>query len=145
MIVASQCRYRRIRWTVLVDSSHAIHNNMVVDSLSVTLAALSDPTRRVLLAQLRNGPASVVELAGPFGISQQAISKHLAYLERARLVRTRREGRRQIRELNPAPIGEVAAWVEEYRQYWRGAFGRLDAALGRRVRGKSGARRGGMQ
>jgi DNA-binding transcriptional ArsR family regulator len=60
-----------------------------------------------------------------FGVSQQAISKHLAYLERATLVRTRRDGRQQIRELNPAPIRDVAEWAEEYRRYWQGAFSRL--------------------
>jgi DNA-binding transcriptional ArsR family regulator len=102
-----------------------MHNHMVVDTLSVTLAALSDPTRRAILGRLKRGPASVTELSAPFGVSQQAISKHLAYLERAKLVRTRREGRQQVRELNPAPIREVADWTEEYRSYWEGAFSRL--------------------
>jgi DNA-binding transcriptional ArsR family regulator len=104
---------------------------MVVDSLSQTLAALSDPTRRAILARLRSGPASVTELSEPFGVSQQAISKHLAYLERANLVQTRRDGRQQIRELNPAPIREVAEWAEEYRRYWQGAVGRLRELLHR--------------
>jgi DNA-binding transcriptional ArsR family regulator len=108
-----------------------MHNHMVVDTLSSTFAALSDPTRRAILARLRIGPASVVELAGPFQISQQAISKHLAYLERARLIRTRREGRQQIRELNPAPMREVADWVADYRRHWEGAFGRLRGLLER--------------
>ena len=102
-----------------------MHNHKVVDTLSTTLAALSDPTRRAILARLRVSPASVAELAEPFQMSQQAISKHLAYLERARLIHTRREGRLQIRELNPAPMREVAAWVEAYRQHWEGAFSRL--------------------
>jgi DNA-binding transcriptional ArsR family regulator len=106
---------------------------MVVDSLSLTLAALSDPTRRAILARLTAGPASVTELSGPFRISQQAISKHLACLERARLVQTRRDGRQQIRELNPAPIREVAEWAEEYRRYWRGAFTRLGHLLHRQT------------
>lgn len=106
---------------------------MVVDSLSATLAALSDPTRRAILARLKAGPASVTELSGPFGVSQQAISKHLAYLERANLVRTRRDGRQQIRQLNPAPIREVAQWAEEYRRYWEGAFGRLRILLHRQA------------
>ena len=104
---------------------------MVVDSLSVTLAALSDPTRRAILSRLRTGPASVTELSEPFGISQQAISKHLACLERANLVRTRRDGRQQIRELNPVPIREVAEWAEEYRRHWHGAFSRLRNFLDR--------------
>ena len=104
---------------------------MVVDSLSLTLAALSDPTRRAILAQLRAGPASVTELSAPFGVTQQAISKHLAYLERANLVQTRRDGRQQIRELNSAPIREVADWAQEYARFWQGAFGRLRGLMDR--------------
>lgn len=107
-----------------------------MDQLSVTLAALCDPTRRAILARLKTGPASVTELSEPFGVSQQAISKHLAYLERANLVRTRRDGRQQIRELNPAPIREVADWTEEYRSYWEGAFSRLRTLLDRQAAGK---------
>jgi DNA-binding transcriptional ArsR family regulator len=106
-------------------TTEAIHNHQVVDTLSITLAALSDPTRRAILGRLKAGPASVTELSEPFGVSQQAISKHLAYLERANLVRTRREGRLQVRELNPTPIREVADWTGEYRIYWNGAFSRL--------------------
>ena len=115
---------------------NAIHNHQVVDTLSVTLAALSDPTRRAILGRLKAGPASVTELSEPFGVSQQAISKHLAYLERANLVRTRREGRQQVRELNPTPIREVADWTEEYRSYWEGAFSRLRDLVGRQTAGQ---------
>lgn len=100
-----------------------------MDELSQTLGALSDPTRRAILARLKAGPASVSELAEPFRMSQQAVSKHLASLERARLVRKRRAGRRQICELTPAPMREVAAWVDDYRQHWEEAFGRLRALL----------------
>lgn len=100
-----------------------------MDTLSVTLAALSNPTRRAILARLKTGPASVVELAEPFRMSQQAVSKHLAYLERADLVRTRRDGRKQVRELAPEPIREVAAWAEDYRRHWESAFGRLHELL----------------
>jgi DNA-binding transcriptional ArsR family regulator len=110
---------------------------MVVDRLSITLAALSDPTRRAILGRLKAGPASVAELSEPFGVSQQAISKHLAYLERANLVRTRREGRQQVRELNAAPIREVADWTEEYRRYWAGAFGRLRDLMDRQATAQS--------
>jgi DNA-binding transcriptional ArsR family regulator len=124
-----------------LDTSESLHNYMVVDSLSTTLAALSDPTRRAILARLKAGPASVTELSEPFGVSQQAISKHLAYLERAKLVRTRREGRQQIRELNPAPIREVAEWTEEYRRYWEGAFSRLRQLLDRRSAGRKRRKR----
>lgn len=100
-----------------------------MDTLSTTLAALCDPTRRGILAALCDGPATVNELAEPFDMSQQAISKHLAYLERAGLVSKQRDGRQQICRLNPEPLREVQTWVEPYRQFWDGAFNRLDRLL----------------
>lgn len=100
-----------------------------MDELSLTLGALSDPTRRAILARLKAGPASVSELAQPFRMSQQAVSKHLTCLHRARLIRKRRHGRQQICELTPAPMRQVAAWVGDYRQFWEGAFGRLRRLL----------------
>jgi DNA-binding transcriptional ArsR family regulator len=102
---------------------------MVVDALSTTLTALSDPTRRSILARLAAGPATVGELAGPFRVSQQAVSKHLAYLERARLVKKRREGRSHVCTLRPVPFKEVADWVEHYRRFWELSFDRLDEYL----------------
>jgi DNA-binding transcriptional ArsR family regulator len=66
-------------------------------------------------------------------MSQQAVSKHLAYLQRARLVRKRREGRKQICELTPEPIREVANWAEDYRRHWESAFGRLRGLLQRQA------------
>jgi DNA-binding transcriptional ArsR family regulator len=97
--------------------------------LTVTLGALSNPTRRAILGRLKNGPASVAELAEPFRMSQQAVSKHLAHLERASLVRKRREGRKHICELTPEPLREIVAWAEDYRRHWERAFGRLHALL----------------
>jgi DNA-binding transcriptional ArsR family regulator len=108
-----------------LDTHVRINNHTVVDSLSVTFAALADPTRRAILARLKGGPASVSELAQPFRVSQQAVSKHLAYLERANLVQTRRDGRLQIRQLNPRPLQEAARWVNDYRRHWEAAFSRL--------------------
>ncbi len=102
---------------------------MVVDTLTATLAALTDPTRRSILDRLAGGPATVGELAEPFRISQQAVSKHLAYLERARLVKKRREGRRHVCTLSPAPFKEVAGWVDHYRRFWEQSFDRLDDYL----------------
>jgi DNA-binding transcriptional ArsR family regulator len=102
---------------------------MVVDSLSTTLSALSDPTRRAILARLSAGPATVGELADPFHISQQAVSKHLAYLERAHLVDKRREGRSHVCTLSPAPFKEVADWVEYYRNFWEQTLDRLGEYL----------------
>ena len=125
----------RARSCARLDTITVIHNHVVVDTLSLTLAALSDPTRRAILGRLKAGPASVTALSEPFGVSQQAISKHLACLERANLVRTRREGRQQVRELNPAPIREVANWAEEYRSHWRSAFSRLHDLMERQAAG----------
>ena len=112
---------------------------MVVDALSTTLAALSDPTRRSILSRLAAGPASVGQLAGPFRMSQQAVSKHLAYLERARLVEKRRQGRSHVCTLRPAPFKEVADWVEHYRIFWEEGFDRLEKYL-RDVEMKEGRR-----
>jgi DNA-binding transcriptional ArsR family regulator len=102
---------------------------MVVDSLTVTFAALTDPTRRSILARLAEGPASVSDLAGPFRMSQQAVSKHIAYLHRARLVEKRRKGRRHFCRLRAAPLKEVCDWAENYRIQWEQKFDRLDAYL----------------
>jgi DNA-binding transcriptional ArsR family regulator len=104
---------------------------MVVQSLTVTFAALSDPTRRSILERLAAGPASVGDLAGPFRMSQQAVSKHLAYLQRARLIEKRREGRRHFCRLRPAPIKEVSDWAERYRLQWEQKLDRLDDYLQR--------------
>jgi DNA-binding transcriptional ArsR family regulator len=100
-----------------------------VDQLTVTFAALTDPTRRSILQRLSRGPASVNELAGPFRISQQAVSKHLAYLQRARLIEKRRQGRRHLCRLRPAPIRDIANWAESYRAIWEQKLDRLDAYL----------------
>lgn len=100
-----------------------------MDTLTLTLAAIADPTRRAILARLKAGPASVVELTEPFRISQQAVSKHLAHLERAGLVRKRRVGRKHICELSPEPIRAVATWADDYRRQWEGAFTRLHEFL----------------
>jgi DNA-binding transcriptional ArsR family regulator len=106
-----------------------MHNHLVVDTLNVTFLALSDPTRRLILGRLRKGTASVNELAEPFGVSQQAISKHLAYLERARLIEKRKEGRQQFCSLRAAPLKGAYDWMGGYRQFWGEAFDRLDELL----------------
>jgi DNA-binding transcriptional ArsR family regulator len=102
---------------------------MVVDQLSATFAALCDPTRRSIVDRLTGGPATVHELAEPFSISQQAVSKHLAYLETARLIERQRDGRQNFCALNPHAIREVANWAEGYRDCWEKNFQRLDALL----------------
>ena len=112
-----------------LDFLFTIHNHMVVDNLSATFAALSDPTRRSIVDRLTDGPASVNELAAPFPISQQAVSKHLAYLETARLIERQREGRLNFCALNPEAIREIAQWADGYRQFWEKSFQRLDVLL----------------
>lgn len=100
-----------------------------MDNLSLTFTALSDPTRRAIMDRLMDGPASVHELAEPFRISQQAISKHLAYLERAELIKKHKAGRQSICELNSAPFRQVDGWVGRFREFWEGAIDRLDVFL----------------
>jgi DNA-binding transcriptional ArsR family regulator len=122
-----------------------MHNQVVVDSLSATLAAVAHPTRRSILHRLAEGPAPVSDLARPFRTSQQAVSKHQATLERASLIRKRRDGRLHICTLAPAPLKELAECTEGYRRYWEAAFRRLDALLDelradRRRRGRRGTR-----
>lgn len=101
---------------------------MVVDTLSLKLTALAHPTRRSILDRLAGGPASVGALADPFDISQQAVSKYLACLERARLIEKRRVGRQHVCALTSRPLHDVAAWVEE-RRGWEESFDRLDEHL----------------
>ena len=103
--------------------------NLINPALDQTFAALSDLTRRNILARLRQGEATVTQLAEPFGISQQAISKHLAYLERAQLIEKRREGRQHFCTLRPAALKDASDWIEQYRRHWDEAFDRLDLVL----------------
>lgn len=100
-----------------------------MDTLSTVFAALSDPTRRQIVDQLTRGRATVNELAAPFSISQQAISKHIAYLERARLIEKRREGREHFCTLNPTAIRDVSVWAEGYRRFWEESYSRLETLL----------------
>ncbi len=111
------------------DNRAKIYNHWVVDSLSATLAAFADPTRRLILQRLTLGPASVNDLAKPFRISQQAVSKHLAYLQRARLIEKRKDGRRHICKLKARPFKLVADWIEQYRGFWEQSFDRLGQYL----------------
>jgi DNA-binding transcriptional ArsR family regulator len=102
---------------------------MVVDRLSTSFIALSDPTRRLILERLARGAASVNELAEPFHISQQAVSKHLAYLERAELIEKRREGRQRLCALRPHALEDVVAWVQKGREFWEESFDQLEVLV----------------
>jgi DNA-binding transcriptional ArsR family regulator len=99
------------------------------DSLSATLAALADPTRRAILARLAQGEASVKDLSVPFDMSQPAISKHLRVLERAGLIEQGRQAQWRPRRLRAGPLREIADWVGQYRPHWEESFERLDAYL----------------
>jgi uncharacterized protein YndB with AHSA1/START domain/DNA-binding transcriptional ArsR family regulator len=102
---------------------------MATDTLSVTLSALADPTRRAILARLAEGAATVKELAAPFAISGPAISKHLRVLERAGLITRGREAQWRPCRLEAAPLAEVAEWAEEFRRFWDASYDRLDDYL----------------
>jgi DNA-binding transcriptional ArsR family regulator len=99
------------------------------NQLSVTFAALADPTRRAILAHLAKGEASVTELAQPFEMSLPAISKHLKVLERAGLITRGREAQWRPCRLEAEPLKEAADWIDQYRQFWEQSFDRLDEYL----------------
>lgn len=97
--------------------------------LDRTFGALADPTRRRILEQLASGDRCVTDLARPYSMSLPAISKHLRVLERAGLVRRRRDGRIHRLKLQAAPMKQAQQWIEEYRRFWEESFDRLDAYL----------------
>jgi DNA-binding transcriptional ArsR family regulator len=97
--------------------------------LDHTLAAMADPTRRAILARLAAGEARVTEVAAPFAISLNSVSKHIRILERADLVRRRKRGREHLLSLNPAPLDAAARWLDEQRALWTWRLGELDEIL----------------
>lgn len=99
---------------------------MSTERLNLTFAALADPTRRAILARLRLGECSVGELAEPFEISMPAISKHLRVLERAGLIKQRREAQWRHCRIQPAPLKEVFDWAGYYRHVWEQRLDQLD-------------------
>lgn len=102
---------------------------MPADRLTSTFAALADPTRRAILARLAEGEATVKELAAPFPISLQAVSKHLKVLERAGLIARGRSGQLRPSRLEGAPLQDALEWIETYRRFWQQGFDRLDERL----------------
>jgi DNA-binding transcriptional ArsR family regulator len=91
--------------------------------------ALADPTRRAILQRLSAGETRVTALAQPFVMSLNAVSKHIRVLERARLVRRRREGREHLLSFNPQPLDEAAAWIERHRAFWAARLDALEAVI----------------
>ncbi len=101
----------------------------VTDPLSVTLAALADPTRRAILARLSRGEATVNELAAPFDMSLPAISRHLKVLARAGLIARGRQAQWRPCTLDTAPLKKLDSWLETYRQFWTGGFDKMETLL----------------
>jgi DNA-binding transcriptional ArsR family regulator len=108
-----------------------------MDTLSQTLFAIADPTRRAILARLATGEASVTELTRPFALTQPAISKHLKVLERANLITRGRDAQSRPCYLRAAPLEQVADWTEEFRHIWEQRLDRLDTYLQRIQQPKS--------
>src|ERR1700686_4985130 len=96
--------------------------------LDHTLIALADPTRRAILQRLSKGEARVTELAAPFAISLNSVSKHIRILERADLVRRRVSGREHFLTFNPAPMESAVEWMERHRVFWTDRLDALEAA-----------------
>lgn len=99
------------------------------DRLSLVFGALADPTRRAILAQLRDGPATVAELGKPFEMTGPAVAKHLRVLERAGLVTRRRVAQSRPATLEAAPMKLVSDWAEEFRAFWQRRYDRLEDYL----------------
>ena len=99
------------------------------DTLSATLSALADPTRRAILARLAEGEATVNELASPFAISLPAVSRHLKVLEGAGLISRGREAQWRPCRLEAGALKDVDDWLERYRRFWSGSFDKMDAYI----------------
>lgn len=115
------------------------------DQLSLTFAALADPTRRAILARLADGEATVNQLAEPFDMSLQAVSKHLKVLERAGLITRGRSAQWRPCRLETEPLESASAWIERYKAHWRDRFDRLEEEIRtvqRRQEGRREDRRG---
>jgi DNA-binding transcriptional ArsR family regulator len=108
---------------------------MTTDQLSLTFAALADPTRRAILVRLAEGEATVNELAEPFAMTLPAVSKHLKVLERAGLITRGRNAQWRPCRLDARPLREAAGWVERYRRHWESSFSSLDEHLHRVIKG----------
>jgi len=104
-------------------------NTSPSDRLSLTFAALADPTRRVILTRLTEGDATVSELAEPLPISVQGVSKHLRVLERAGLIPRTRSAQLRPSQLRAAPLKDAADWLGSYQRFWEAGFERLAERL----------------
>jgi DNA-binding transcriptional ArsR family regulator len=115
-----------------------ISDGMEPTTLNQVLTALADPTRRAILDQLADGERRVTDLARPFDLSLNAVSKHIHILERANLVRRRRRGREHLLSYNPQPLDETVEWVKARRADWNTRLATLDSLLQQEQLGKEG-------
>jgi DNA-binding transcriptional ArsR family regulator len=104
-------------------------NTLTADRLDNMFVALADETRRAILARLSSGAARVTEVAVPFDISLNSVSKHIRILERAGLITRRRSGREHILRLEPRPLAEASDWLQSRQRDWTGRLQRLQALL----------------
>jgi DNA-binding transcriptional ArsR family regulator len=104
---------------------------MSQDSLSSTFQALADPTRRAILSSLTTGEKTVSDLAEPFEMSMPAITKHLKVLEKANLIERSKQAQYRPCRLHPEPLKDIDEWMEQYRQFFKASFNRLDDYLKR--------------
>jgi DNA-binding transcriptional ArsR family regulator len=102
---------------------------MTESELDRAFGALSDPTRRAILARLADGDAAVLDVAAPFPMSQPAITKHLNVLEEAGLISRHRRARQRLCHLEPVRLKQLSDWVGSYREFWEESFERLDELL----------------
>jgi DNA-binding transcriptional ArsR family regulator len=97
--------------------------------MDLVLAAIADPTRRAIVDRLARGPARVTDIAAPFAMSLNAVSKHVKVLERAQLLRRTRNGREHTLELEARPLREVMRWMSRYERFWNDRIDRLETFL----------------
>ena len=110
-----------------------------------TFTALSDPTRRGILALLGNSPHSAGEIASRFDISAPAISQHLKTLRRARLVTVRTDAQRRIYAIDPTGLREIDAWLNQYRSFWSNSLDRLEAELQKALKTEKSTKKKGKK
>ena|ERR1700693_192777 len=103
-----------------------------MDTLSAALSALSHPSRRAIVARLSRGSARVTDIAAPFDMSLNAVSKHLKVLEQAGLVRRVRQGRDHVMEFEAEPLREIAGWLHVYERFWNDRLDRLQTFFAQR-------------
>jgi len=108
-----------------------------VDQLTDVLSAISHPTRRAIVERLANGPARFLDIAEPFDVALNAVTKHLKLLERAGLIEREKQGREVLISLRPEPLRLVAGWVHEYERFWNGKLNELEGYFKDKRRRKS--------